>query len=71
MNTHEATRLLIERLGTEQVLTDEASLYEASMDNLRYSRLPSARIIPVIEDAVSDVLEDPDTATAARVYCAI
>lgn len=57
MNTHEATRLLVERLGPDQVLTDEASLYQASMDNLRYSQLPSARIIPVDEDAVSDVLE--------------
>jgi glycolate oxidase len=57
MNTHDATRLLIQRLGSEQVLTDEASLYQASMDNLRYSQLPAARIIPVDEDAVSEVLK--------------
>lgn len=61
MNMHEATRLLIDRLGPEQVLTDEDSLYKASMDNLRYSQLPAARIKPADEDSISCVLELANT----------
>jgi glycolate oxidase len=52
-----ATEALIERLGSDQVTTDPDSLYAASMDNLRYSRLPSARVFPADEEAVTTVLE--------------
>jgi glycolate oxidase len=61
MNMHEATRLLIDRLGPEQVLTDEDSLYQASMDNLRYSQLPAALIKPADEDGISEVLKLANT----------
>jgi len=51
--THE----LRERLGPEQVVTDPTLLYQASMDNMRHSRIPAARIFPADEDAVATVLE--------------
>ncbi|MFO7726609.1 MAG: FAD-linked oxidase C-terminal domain-containing protein [Oceanipulchritudo sp.] len=53
----EANRILLDRLGNTQVSTDCDDRYQASMDNLRYSRLPSARIRPTDEDAVRQVLE--------------
>ncbi len=52
-----ATRELVQQLGEEQVITEPETLYRVSMDNLRYSRLPSACIRPVDEDAVGKVLE--------------
>lgn len=57
MNSKIATRALLEQLGSTQVATDKESLYRASMDNLRYSRLPSACIRPDDEGAVQTVLE--------------
>lgn len=57
MNVEAATRELIQRLGTKQVLTDDANRYRASMDNLRLSRLPSAVVVPSDEEAVGCVLE--------------
>jgi glycolate oxidase len=51
------TQALLERLDSDQVITDPDRLYTASMDNLRYSRLPSARILPQDEDAVAVVLD--------------
>lgn len=56
-NSHTPTQTLLERLGSDQVITDASSLYAASMDNLRYSRLPSARIQPTNEESVATVLE--------------
>jgi glycolate oxidase len=52
-----ATEALVERLGKDQVSTDPDQLYQASMDNLRYSRMPAARVFPHDEDAVGTVLE--------------
>ncbi len=57
MNAEAATNELIQRLGSTQVLTDDANRYRASMDNLRLSRLPSAVIHPDDEEAVGAVLE--------------
>ncbi|MGA1204909.1 MAG: FAD-binding oxidoreductase [Opitutales bacterium] len=57
MNPETATRELVERLGTSQVRTDRDCLYRVSMDNLRYSRLPSACILPEDEESVAVVLE--------------
>ena len=51
-----AINALIEALGPDQGLTGEEDLYTASMDNMRYSRMPSARIKPHDEDAVATVL---------------
>ena len=53
----EANRILLETLGEEQVSSNQNDRYQASMDNLRYSRLPSVRIRPADEDAVRQVLE--------------
>jgi len=53
----EANHLLLETLGEEQVSREPDDRYQASMDNLRYSRLPSLRIRPADEDAVQQVLE--------------
>ena len=52
-----ATRELLSRLGGEQVSLDPDDRYGASMDNLRYSRIPAARIRPADEDAVETVLK--------------
>jgi glycolate oxidase len=52
-----ATAELAGQLGTGQVLTSQEQLYAASMDNLRYSRLPSACIRPRDEEAVGVLLE--------------
>lgn len=58
MEAHRAaTSELIDRLGSGQVSTVAADLYSASMDNLRYSRLPSAVVRPADEESVSIVLE--------------
>ena len=57
MSDHaKATKVLQQRLGAAQVILEQGPLYEASMDNLRYSRLPSARIYPESEEAVETVL---------------
>jgi glycolate oxidase len=55
--TNKATTDLIAALGPEQVFTAKEELYAASMDNLRYSCLPSAVIRPLEEDAVETVLQ--------------
>ena len=57
MSIQSATRELTERLGPEQVLTGQDELYRVSMDNLRYSRLPSALVRPMDEESVAVVLE--------------
>lgn len=58
MDTYsEATGELVERLGAAQVSTRPADLYSASMDNLRYSRLPAAVVRPADEESVAAVLE--------------
>jgi glycolate oxidase len=51
-----ATDRLLDLLGPEQVRTDPESRYLASMDNLRFSRLPAARIFPADESAIRTVL---------------
>ncbi len=51
-----ATAALLAALGERQVFTDAAERYAASMDNLRYSRLPAARIRPADPEAVATVL---------------
>ena len=56
MNSKIATSELLDQLGSEQVATDRDVLYRVSMDNLRYSRMPSACISPVDEEAVGTVL---------------
>ena len=53
---HPATAALLAELGEGQVFTSKAERYAASMDNLRYSRLPAARIRPADEEAVAAVL---------------
>lgn len=55
--TTEATEALIRCLGEDQVATDRERCYAASMDNLRYSRMPAARVFPADEEAVGKVLE--------------
>ncbi|MGC9450924.1 MAG: FAD-binding oxidoreductase [Oceanipulchritudo sp.] len=50
------TAELLSLLGKEQVVTSKEALYRASMDNLRYSRLPGAVIWPSDEEAVATVL---------------
>ena len=59
MNRHpdNATTELIRRLGPEKVVTDPDGLYVASMDNLRYSRLPAARLLPADEEDVGVILQ--------------
>lgn len=55
--TQHATEALIARLGEAQVATSHDERYAASMDNMRYSRLPAARIYPQDEEAIATVLE--------------
>jgi glycolate oxidase len=55
--TEKATEALIARLGSEQVVTDNSERYAASMDNMRYSRMPAARIYPDDEAAIATVLK--------------
>jgi glycolate oxidase len=52
-----ATHSLLQQLGPEQVRTDDATRYHASMDNLRFSRLPAASILPEDENSIATVLE--------------
>lgn len=52
-----ATVALQERLSADEVVTDPKALYTASMDNMRYSRMPSARVFPRDEDSVATLLE--------------
>lgn len=53
----DALRALQARLPVERIRLDEAERYRASMDNLRYSRLPAAVIHPADEDEIAVVLE--------------
>jgi glycolate oxidase len=55
--TQQATEALLARLGKAQVATGRKERYGASMDNLRYSRMPAARIYPEDEAAIGVVLE--------------
>lgn len=52
----DATLKLLQELGPSQVHTTTEARYGASMDNLRFSRLPSARILPADEEAIATVL---------------
>lgn len=52
----EATRRLLERLGPETVCTDDESRYLGSMDNLRFSRMPAARLFPRDEADIETIL---------------
>ena len=54
--SEKATKALLECLGADQVATKDSERYAASMDNMRYSRMPSARIYPKDEEAVATVL---------------
>ena len=56
-----ALAALKEALGPDQVQTGRDALYAASMDNLRYSRMPAARIHPQDEAAVEMVLRLANT----------
>ncbi len=56
MNSKIANTALLEQLGSDQVVTDSEELYKVSMDNLRYSRMPSACIRPADEEGVAEVL---------------
>lgn len=47
---------LTKALRAEEWSADPEQLYAASMDNLRYSRLPGLRIYPADEDSVATVL---------------
>jgi glycolate oxidase len=51
-------------LQPDEIVTDPDLLYAASMDNLRFSRMPAARIFPHDEDSVQAVLQ---TANRLRV----
>ncbi|MEX0325970.1 MAG: FAD-binding oxidoreductase [Puniceicoccaceae bacterium] len=53
---NKALTALLDALGADQVSTDPEALYAASMDNLRYSRMPAACIRPQDEAAVEAVL---------------
>ncbi|MEX0332517.1 MAG: FAD-binding oxidoreductase [Puniceicoccaceae bacterium] len=53
---NKALNALLAALDTSQVITDPEVLYAVSMDNLRYSRMPSACIRPRDEEAVDTVL---------------
>lgn len=57
MNLNSATGELLVELGNQQVSTDPGELYRVSMDNLRYSRLPAARIFPDNEESVAKVIQ--------------
>lgn len=56
MDTNPA-RILIEELGSENVLTDEQSRFSASFDNTRLSFLPDLVIRPLDEEQVAFVLQ--------------
>ena len=51
-----ANKELLEHLSPEEVARDPEALYTASMDNLRYSRLPSLRLFPADEGSVETIL---------------
>lgn len=55
-DTTGATRRLQEWLGPACVRTDVESRYLGSMDNLRFSRMPAARIYPPDEAAIKTIL---------------
>ena len=58
VKTHPAaTQALLARLGPQKVLTDEATCFAASFDNMRLSFMPEAVIRPDIEDDIGIVLK--------------
>jgi glycolate oxidase len=52
-----ATQALLARLGPQKVLTDEATCFAASFDNMRLSFMPEAVIRPGVEDDIGVVLK--------------
>ena len=58
VKTHPAaTQALLAKLGPEKVLTDEATCFAASFDNMRLSFMPEAVIRPGVEDDIGIVLK--------------
>lgn len=55
-STKTAINALMAQLDPEEYSIDQDELYGASMDNLRYSRMPSVRIYPGNEESVATVL---------------
>ena len=51
-----ATRELLKALGPARVLTDEATCFAASFDNMRLSFMPEAVVRPAAEDDIGTVL---------------
>ncbi|NBP90278.1 MAG: FAD-binding oxidoreductase, partial [Opitutae bacterium] len=58
LQTHPAaTQELSKLLGPEKVLTDEATCFAASFDNMRLSFMPEAVIRPKVEEDIGTVLK--------------
>lgn len=59
--TEDALRALQDRLPADRIRLDDAERYRASMDNMRFSRIPSVVIHPEDEEHVAHVLEIANT----------
>lgn len=58
MTIHSAAfKELRKSLRPDEWTTDKGSLYAASMDNMRYSQMPSVRIFPHCEESIATVLQ--------------